>query len=149
MALHTDQGYIPQPWPDRPLAANAIWMIDDFRADNGATLVAPGSHRLGHGPQHLPAGAPPPELVPLEGAAGTLCIMDGRIWHHTGVNRSSANRRAGIFGYYTRPHIRGQENWQRSLSAEQLAEADANPVLADLLGLRSWHSLGLVRGAEV
>jgi ectoine hydroxylase-related dioxygenase (phytanoyl-CoA dioxygenase family) len=149
MALHTDQGYLPQPWPERPLVANAIWMIDDFRAGNGATLVAPGSHRLGRGPQHLGAGESPPELVPLEGAAGTLCVMDGRVWHRTGTNSSDKDRRAGIFGYYTKPHIRGQEDWQRSLSSERLAEADEDPVLADLLGLRSWHSLGLVGGAEV
>lgn len=149
MVLHTDQGYLPGPWPERPQAANAIWMIDDFRAENGATLVAPGSHRIGHGPQHLEAGRAMPGLVPLEGPAGTLCIMDGRVWHRTGVNTSSNDRRAGIFGYYTLPHIRAQENWQRSLSAEQLAAAEADPVLSDLIGLRSWHSLGLVGGAEV
>jgi ectoine hydroxylase-related dioxygenase (phytanoyl-CoA dioxygenase family) len=149
MVVHTDQGYLPHPWPEFPLVANAIWMIDEFRADNGATMVAPGSHRLGYGPQHLDAGESPPELVPLEGPAGTLCVMDGRIWHHTGVNCSDGDRRAGLFSYYTKPHIRSQEDWQRSLSVQQLAEADKDPVLADLLGLRSWHSLGLVNGAEV
>ncbi|MFT7597669.1 MAG: ectoine hydroxylase-related dioxygenase (phytanoyl-CoA dioxygenase family) [Acidimicrobiales bacterium] len=149
MVMHADQGYLPEPWPELPQAANATWMVDDFKADTGATLVAPGSHLLGHGPQHLTDGQSSPELVSLEAPAGTLCVMDGRLWHQTGVNTSSSERRAGIFSYYTRPHIRGQENWQRSLSADQLAEADADPVLADLLGLRSWHALGLVGGAEV
>ena len=149
MALHTDQGYLPHPWPTSPLVANAIWMIDDFSADNGATMVAPGSHHLGCGPQHLEPGTAPPTLVPLEAPAGTVCIMDGRIWHRTGVNNTIADRRAGLFAYYTKPHIRSQEDWQRSLTPEQLASADADPVLADLIGLRSWHSLGLVNGAEV
>ena len=35
------------------------------------------------------------------------------------------------------------------IPGQQLAEADRDPELADLLGLRSWHSLGLVDGAEV
>lgn len=146
MALHTDQGYLPFPWPDGPQAANAIWMIDEFTGANGATMVAPGSHRLNRGPQHLADGEDPPTLVPLEGSAGTLAVMDSRVWHRTGNNHTTDQRRGAIFSYYTRPYIRGQENWQRSLSEELLEELGRDPELAELVGLSSWHALGLVRG---
>ena len=56
MALHTDQGYIPVPWPEEPLAANAIWVIDEFRrrqrGDHGGTRE------------------PPARLWPQQGASG-------------------------------------------------------------------------------
>lgn len=50
MVLHADQGYVIPPWPPEPLVANVIWMVDDFTEDDGATLMVPGSHRLGHEP---------------------------------------------------------------------------------------------------
>ena len=30
---------------NRPLAVNALFAIDDFREDNGATVIIPGSHK--------------------------------------------------------------------------------------------------------
>ena len=45
MTLHTDQQYLPPPYPPVPLGANALWMLTDFTERNGATHVVPGSHR--------------------------------------------------------------------------------------------------------
>src|SRR6201996_1955592 len=42
---HHDDGFYPIPRPRAPLAAATIWAIDDFTADNGATVLFPGSHR--------------------------------------------------------------------------------------------------------
>ncbi len=65
MELHADQGYVLPPW-NGPLVANLAWMLDDFTADNGATLVVPGSH--------LPNGRPDPlahdEAIAAEALAG-------------------------------------------------------------------------------
>ena len=44
---HHDDGFYPLPRPRAPLGAATIWAIDDFTADNGATVVLPGSHRWG------------------------------------------------------------------------------------------------------
>ena len=46
-AFHHDDGsyHIPRPRP--AVGVSAIWAIDDFTADNGATEVIPGSHRWG------------------------------------------------------------------------------------------------------
>ena len=84
MVLHADQGYATEPWPPVPLAVNVGWILDDFTEEVGATRYVPGSHRAG--------GNPDPErtyeTVPVEAPAGSLLVMDGRIWHQSGINRT-------------------------------------------------------------
>ena len=40
---HHDDGFYPIPRPRAPLAAATIWAVDDFTADNGATVVTPAA----------------------------------------------------------------------------------------------------------
>ncbi|TMC49182.1 MAG: phytanoyl-CoA dioxygenase family protein [Chloroflexi bacterium] len=142
MFLHADQSYVPAPWPwPFPLVANVMWMLDDFTPENGATRIVPGSHKLGHGPDHA-AGMP--ESVPVCGPAGTAMIFDGRLWHQTGANVTEGERRHGILAYYCRPFMRSQENWSLSLRPEVLASAP--PRLRRLLGYEIYLSLGMIDG---
>jgi ectoine hydroxylase-related dioxygenase (phytanoyl-CoA dioxygenase family) len=64
----------------------AIWALDDFTAENGATLVVPGSHRNRHG---KPARG---EAVPMEMLAGSVMLFSGRLWHGAGANTSTRPR---------------------------------------------------------
>ncbi|MFV0307102.1 MAG: phytanoyl-CoA dioxygenase family protein [Desertimonas sp.] len=141
MVLHADQIFVPTPWPDEPQGANAAWCVDDFTADNGATCFVPGSHLL-HRP---PSPEERPEAVPMEAPAGSVVVFESRLWHRTGHNRTADRRRAGIFGWYTRPIYRQQENWYLSLdpSVRQFASDD----LLVLLGYRT-TGLGLMNGAS-
>jgi ectoine hydroxylase-related dioxygenase (phytanoyl-CoA dioxygenase family) len=90
--LHAD-------WPDRPpgtpcAGLTALWMIDAFTADNGATRVVPGTH-LGRGvPRELaqPAARHPDERV-IVGAAGGVLLLNGHLWHGATMNRSPGTRR--------------------------------------------------------
>jgi len=100
-ALHTDWG--------RPVApgeyqvCNSIWLLDDFTADNGATRVVPGSHRLGVPPRDAmpdPAAAHPGE-VQLIAPAGTVVIFNSHLWHGGTRNRTGLPRRA-LHAYFTR-----------------------------------------------
>jgi len=134
MRLHSDQGYVPPEMPFA-VAANVLWMLDDFTEENGATRVVPGSHLSGS----LPDPTNPPTTVPAEGAAGTAVVFDARIWHGTGTNRTNRARR-GVFTYFCRPFIRPQENHTVSTPPEVLAAA--SPELRRLLGLSPWRSLG-------
>ena len=118
MLLHADQGYVAEPWPPVPLAVNVGWMIDDFADEVGATRIVPGSHRAEANP--LPDRVY--ETVPFEGPAGSMLIMDGRVWHTSGVNRTGDRHRAGIFGYYVLPWIRQQINWREALSPQTVAQ---------------------------
>lgn len=139
MVMHADQLYMPQPWSG-PQGANVVWMADDFTAENGATRVVPGSHRHQRTPGPVDQTAP---TVPLEAPAGTMCVMDGRVWHHTGDNVTASSTRGGIFAWYTIPIYRTQENW--FLSLDPLVVQQASDTMLELLGYRA-QGLGLVNG---
>jgi ectoine hydroxylase-related dioxygenase (phytanoyl-CoA dioxygenase family) len=140
MFLHADQSFAPPPWPPWPMVANAMWMLDDFVPENGATRVVPGSHRKGEGPV--------PTLddsitTPVTGPAGTAMVFDGRLWHQTGANTTESERRHGILAYYCRPFMRTQENWFLSLDPAVL---ERRPELRGLLGYELYLSLGMIDG---
>lgn len=128
MQLHADQGYVPPPWPEHPYACNVAWVLDDLTEENGGTRYVPGSHRRGHGP---PADAEI-ESVAIEAPAGSLLVMDGRLWHQTGDNRSQDSERAMLFGYYVLRWLRPQVSWNTMLWPETVARLD--PAFLHLLG---------------
>ena len=140
MVLHADQIFVPEPWPARPQGVNVAWCVDDFTDENGATRIVPGSHRLNRKPAPDEAAK---ESVALAAPAGSIIVMESRVWHKTGHNRTREQRRAGIFAWYTRPIYRQQENWFLSLNPaiRQFASDD----LLVLLGYRT-EGLGLVNG---
>jgi ectoine hydroxylase-related dioxygenase (phytanoyl-CoA dioxygenase family) len=92
--LHTD-------WPTRASAdevrvVTLLWMLDDFSVENGATRVVPGSHRIVE-PLSKPLAQPQaqhPREVRVTGAAGSVIVMNGHLWHSGTLNRSRGPRRA-------------------------------------------------------
>jgi hypothetical protein len=141
--LHADQFYVPLPWPETPLALNVAWLATDFTAANGATLVVPGSHRRPPPPIDAPR-ARCPEAVPLEAPAGTAAVLDGRLWHQTGENRTRDDRRIALFAYYVKPWLRTQEVWPVSLDPE--VRRRATPLLRELVGEVQYATLGGING---
>jgi ectoine hydroxylase-related dioxygenase (phytanoyl-CoA dioxygenase family) len=141
MVLHADQIYMPMPWSGIQ-GMNVAWIVDDFTDENGATRIVPGSHKLNRMPTDAEQGV---ETVPLEAAAGTMVVMEGRIWHKTGNNRTANERRAGIFGFYTLPIYRAQENWFLSLNPAE--RRFASETMLWLLGFKA-DGLGMVNGAS-
>jgi ectoine hydroxylase-related dioxygenase (phytanoyl-CoA dioxygenase family) len=139
MFLHADQSFAPPPWP-YPVVANAMWMLDDFTTENGATRVRPGSHLKGDGPIPTLEDA---LTIPVVGPAGTAMVFDGRLWHQTGANVTHGERRHGILEYCCRPFIRTQENWFMSIDPAVL---ERRPELRPLLGYDLYLSLGMVDG---
>lgn len=137
--LHADQIFVPEPWPADPQGANAAWCVDDFTAENGATRFVPGSHRH----NRLPIEGDDIRSVPMEAPAGSLVVFNSRIWHQTGANTTSDRKRAAIFGWYSRPIYRAQENW--FLSLDPMVRQFASDDLLVLLGYKA-EGLGLVNG---
>lgn len=137
-AWHQDQLFVPQPWPAEPQGMNFAWLLDEFTEDNGATEVVPGSH--------LETDIEPSTLVdraiPVVAPAGTMMVFESRLFHRTGCNRSNAPR-AGLFGWFTKPIYRTQENW--FLSLDQKIVDQASDELLVLLGYKT-KGLGLVYG---
>lgn len=140
MAPHCDQQFAASGCWERPLTGNVLWVLSDFTAENGATLVMPGSHRSGR--------APTPDdtkgAVPLEAPAGSIVAFEGPLWHQTGPNTSSAERRAGIFAFYAHPWLRQQENWDASLDARVVESSP--PELRALVDLDPVMGIGFIDG---
>jgi len=117
--LHVDVQRDSADWP----LVGFILMVDEFRAENGATRFVPGSHRWTHAPG---AGLAEergdhPEQVQAFGAAGSLIIFHGSTWHDHAANSSDEPRRslqgafvprdgnaAGDFAARLRPETRGR-----------------------------------------
>jgi ectoine hydroxylase-related dioxygenase (phytanoyl-CoA dioxygenase family) len=140
MILHADQGFAPQPWGGIQ-GVNVAWAVDDFTDENGATRIVPGSHKL----NRMPGEGDGAETVPLEAPAGTMVVMEGRVWHRTGFNRTASSHRAGIFAFYTLPIYMPQENW--FLSLDPSVRRYASDTMRTLLGFKA-EGLGLVNGAS-
>jgi ectoine hydroxylase-related dioxygenase (phytanoyl-CoA dioxygenase family) len=137
--LHTDQGFLPQPIPQM-LVLNVAWFLDDFTEENGATLVVPGSH---HSLEYPQGGLAPSAPARLTGTAGSIAVFDGRLHHATGLNRTTDQKRRGVFATYYLPYLRTQENWTVSLDRSLL---DRHPGLAELVGFKEWQTLGSIDG---
>ncbi|MBW8783180.1 MAG: phytanoyl-CoA dioxygenase family protein [Novosphingobium sp.] len=123
--LHSDIPAVHRRQTGHPIMLQAVWMIDGFTSDNGATRLVPGSHRAA-------ASAPPkglavPHVVAPTGPAGSVLIFNGQCWHGGGANRSAGRRRA-VFGHYrvgawmrfqTDPSLYLSEERWRALTARQ------------------------------
>ena len=109
-----------------PIMLQAVWMLDPFTADNGATRLVPGSHRAATSAP--PPGAAVPHVVAPTGPAGSVLVFDGQCWHGGGANRSPARRRAVFAHYRVGPWMRFQtdpsvdfppERWARMTTRQR------------------------------
>lgn len=90
--LHVDVPRTSDAWPMLGL----IVMIDEFRADNGATRFVPGSHHWTDSPEHALAdrcAAHPSEVLAC-GSAGSVILFNASTWHGHTANASPAPRRS-------------------------------------------------------
>ena len=110
---------------------NVMLAIDEFRADNGATLIVPGSHQKVQPPdlekiEHL--------VVPGNCPAGSMLVFDSTLYHAAGQNTSGADRLA-INHQFTRSYIKQQVDYVRALGTDVvLAQA---PRTQQILG---WYT---------
>ncbi len=88
-------GHIPAPYSDLVMHLTTLWMLSPFSGENGGTLVVPGSHRSPTNPTApggLDATKPLPAEMNVAGPAGSVCVMDSRLWHATSPNRTPEPR---------------------------------------------------------
>ncbi len=100
--LHAD--WMPRTWNDPFSYVNSIWMLDDFTVENGATRIVPGSHQ--HiGPMPKSYAQPEnkhPEQISAVGAAGSVLVFNGHIWHSGMRNNSKRSRRSVVCSFIGR-----------------------------------------------
>lgn len=122
-ALHQDQGIAPES--RHPLTVNILTPVTDIDEQNGGTLLIPGSHRVLTDAAR--AGEPVGALAPainLDAEAGTMVVIDGRLLHSTGINRTDTPRIVMLNGMQV-GWLRQQENWMLSVRPEVLERASS------------------------
>lgn len=125
---HRDQDMWRGPVGEIEYLVNVIWPLSEFRTDNGATMVWPGSHG-GQALEPEPASTP----VAAEMAPGSALIFLGSTLHGAGANMSQAVRRGLVVGYAL--------GWLKPYENQWLAYPPAvarhfSPDLAALVGYR-------------
>jgi Phytanoyl-CoA dioxygenase (PhyH) len=82
--LHADYQRTADGWP----MVGFIFMVDEFRRENGATRFVPRSQRWGHAPSDVmqDATADYEGQVSACGPAGSVVIYNGSVWHGHGAN---------------------------------------------------------------
>ena len=131
--LHRDELNWPQAAvPDREITITAIFALTDFTAENGATVVAPGSHRW---PGALPE-VHPDQTCRAVMKAGSALLYSGKVIHGGGPNDSQDQWRVGLHAGFVSGWLRSEENHQLTTS---LAVARRLPEHAQrMLGFRSF-----------
>lgn len=112
----------------------AVWMLDDFTPENGATRLVPGTHRSRQLPKEALADvyAPHPDEVIASGCAGDVLVFNGHCWHAGGPNTTDRPRRA-ILVHYIRADHPQELNQKQALAPE--VQARMTPRERELLGL--------------
>jgi ectoine hydroxylase-related dioxygenase (phytanoyl-CoA dioxygenase family) len=110
----------------RPLAISALFCIDPFRPETGATTVIPASHRMEAFPSDQVAAALDTAVT---AEPGSFIVFDSMLFHRAGANRSDRPRRA-VNQVYSVPIIAQQI----SLAEAMPSTYAADPALARLFG---------------
>ena len=133
--LHREEDpftFFPLPRPNIIVAS--MWAVSDFRADNGATLLVPGSHRW-------PADrkAAPGEVLNAEMPAGAVLFWMGGTLHGAGAN-TSEDRRYGVILTYSLGWVRQEENQYLNVPPGRVAEL--SPATRRMVGFDMYAGLG-------
>ena len=133
--LHREEDsftYFPLPRPNIIVAS--MWAVSDFRADNGATLVVPGSHKW-------PADRQPEkhEILSAEMPKGSVLYWMGGLLHGAGAN-TSKDWRYGVILTYSLGWVRQEENQYLDVPKERLAQLSAEAKR--IAGFDMYRALG-------
>jgi ectoine hydroxylase-related dioxygenase (phytanoyl-CoA dioxygenase family) len=133
----------------RPLAVSALFCIEPFTADTGATTLIPGSHRM----EQFPSDSVAAELdTAVNAEPGSFIVFDAMLFHRAGENRSGRPRRA-VNQVFSTPIIAQQISLPDALNGRY---AD-DPALARLFGydvapsrsVTAWRERRLARQRRV
>lgn len=81
--------HYPAPYGESAPHLTLHLLLSDFTNENGGLLAVPGSHRRTTNPGYLPRAErfeTYPDEANLTGAAGSVIVMDSRLWHAIAEN---------------------------------------------------------------
>lgn len=112
--LHRDDGVWGWRHPNvREARLQIMVAISDFTAENGGTLVIPGSHKWDD--KRKPQLS---EAIPTEMKAGSALMWVGSTYHAGGTNRTANEYRTGLTISLDNATMRQEENHYLSLGSE-------------------------------
>lgn len=139
--LHREEDLFPFfPLPRPNLILASMWAISDFTADNGGTLLVPGSHRWGD-QRHASEG----EVAAAAMKAGSVLYWLGGTLHGAGANVTD-EWRYGIILTYSLGWLRQEENQYLDISPQVLQ--GLSPELRTLTGHAMHGGLGFSADAQ-
>lgn len=131
--MHPDDAMFPFSFEARPenfqFMINAFWAYDDFTAENGATRIAPGTHKKPWNPGEV---IPQERVLTAEMAAGSVLAYVGSVVHGGGANRTRDQHRTGVVFSYNLGWLRQAEN--QYLAVPPHIVKDLSPELQELCG---------------
>jgi ectoine hydroxylase-related dioxygenase (phytanoyl-CoA dioxygenase family) len=122
------------PLPRPHLIVATMWAISDFRAENGGTLLVPGSHCWTADRQPTPD-----EILAAEMPAGSVLFWLGGTLHGAGANVSDEWRH-GVVLTYSAAWLRQEENQYLDVPPD-IADG-LSPELQLMIGLKMNGALG-------
>ncbi len=110
---------------DFRLMLNMLVMIDDFTAENGATKLVPGTHRVESRPSddYLESNA-----IRAVGKAGSIVLFDSNLWHSAAPNLTTGPRMA-LTLTFSRPFMKQQLDYPRLLGENFPEDARTRQLL--------------------
>ncbi|MGN6580947.1 MAG: phytanoyl-CoA dioxygenase family protein [Bordetella sp.] len=100
-----------------PLAINALFCLDEFTLDNGATYVLPASHKSEEFPSEVYIKR---NAIQVTAKPGNFIILDCMLFHSGGYNKTLQSRRA-INHVFNIPYFKQQINLPNNLSMSELS----------------------------
>jgi ectoine hydroxylase-related dioxygenase (phytanoyl-CoA dioxygenase family) len=125
--IHSDNAFIPDPFPAWAMVATAVWVVDPLDEALGASRVVPGSHRFGRHPR---PGEGEDRAIALDCPANSIQVWNGALWHGNS-GRTAPGQRVTLHTSFVRMHIRPFAD--HSLVPEEVIARNP-PLFAQLLG---------------
>ena len=135
--IHRDEANWPHfPWPGPELTVSCIFALTAFTEENGATHIAPGSHRWADAERE----ARPEENTQAVMPAGSVLLYTGKVLHGAGANRTADFWRRGLHVSFVLGWLRPEEHHTLAVPLEVARKLPER--VQQLLGYVSYHPLG-------
>ena len=115
--LHADDELSAPPRPRAPLCVSVMWALSEYDAENGSTLLVPGSHDWAD--ERRPEMS---EAISLDMKPGSALVWLGGVYHGAGGNSSGDRLRTGLSIIYFQPWMRQVENMVLAVPPETASQ---------------------------
>ena len=153
--LHSDDGIYPLRIPGMQFQISAMWALDDFTEENGATRIVLGSHQnysanTYHSEENIDYFTPDAKAyqdntVQAVMPKGSVLFYMGSTLHGGGENRTD-KARAGIINTYSLGWLRQEEN--QYLNVPKNIAKQYSKKVQKLMGYEVHRTLGSYHEAE-